>query len=163
MIALAIGAAIVPPVPLWRSRTTATATLGFSAGAKEMNQVVFTWFAPVSAVPVLPATLTPEICAAVPVPPRDDRLHHRRRRRRRACSLIARPSGSGFVVVTVDPSGAMTLLDDVRPHDDAAVCDRRRDHRHLERRHLSRRSCPKASRPGSTWKSFLGKNSFPSL
>ena len=34
-----------------------------------MNEVVFTPGAPVSAVPVLPATATPGICAAVPVPP----------------------------------------------------------------------------------------------
>ena len=33
-----------------------------------MKDVVFTWLTPVSAVPVLPATLIPGICAAVPVP-----------------------------------------------------------------------------------------------
>ena len=41
MIDLAIGAAVVPPVPLCFSRTTATATFGLSAGAKETNHVVF--------------------------------------------------------------------------------------------------------------------------
>src|SRR5206468_4921050 len=70
MIALAIGAAVVPPAPVWFWRTTATATRGAFAGAKAMNHVVFgVPGPPVSAVPVLPATRTPGICAAVPVPP----------------------------------------------------------------------------------------------
>ena len=69
MICFAIGAATSPPVACWRSTTTATAMRGLSAGAKAMNQVVLTWFSPVSAVPVLPATLIPGIWAAVPVPP----------------------------------------------------------------------------------------------
>src|SRR3954468_4022778 len=56
---------------------TPTATTGLAAGAKATNQAsVFCGSAaapPVkrsSAVPVLPATVTPGICAAVPVPPR---------------------------------------------------------------------------------------------
>src|SRR5215216_7464255 len=69
MIALAIGAAVVPPVPACAESVTATATVGLSAGAKQMNQVWFLPVTPVSAVPVLPATGTPEIWAAVPVPP----------------------------------------------------------------------------------------------
>src|SRR5215813_7711482 len=69
MTVLAIGAAVCPPTPCWFSRKTETATRGASAGAKAMNDVVFTPGAPVSAVPVLPATATPGIWAAVPVPP----------------------------------------------------------------------------------------------
>src|SRR5213080_3808193 len=70
MIALAIGAAVVPPAPVWFWSATATATRGAFAGAKAMNHVVFgVPGPPVSAVPVLPATLIPEIWAAVPVPP----------------------------------------------------------------------------------------------
>src|SRR4051812_20567964 len=70
MMDFAIGAAVVPPEPLWFWRTTATATVGWSAGAKATNQVVFRVpVPPVSAVPVLPATFTPGIWAAVRVPP----------------------------------------------------------------------------------------------
>src|SRR5215207_8558539 len=69
MISLAIGAETVPPVAFWFWSTTAIATLGSSTGAKAMNQAVFRPATPVSAVPVLPATRTPEIRAAVPVPP----------------------------------------------------------------------------------------------
>src|ERR1051325_4391587 len=70
MMALAIGAAVVPPEPLWFCMTTATATRGAFAGAIETNHVGFgVPGPPFSAVPVLPATLTPGIWAAVPVPP----------------------------------------------------------------------------------------------
>src|SRR6266571_1552816 len=70
--ARAMGAATCPPVaslprlpPL--STTTATAILGSSAGAKHTNHA---WGLPPGccAVPVLPATRTPEIWAGVPVP-----------------------------------------------------------------------------------------------
>src|SRR5262249_42542835 len=66
----AIGAATAPPKPsFWCSTTTAPATVGLSAGATKMNQASYTVLqAPVSAVPVLPATTTPGIWAAVPVP-----------------------------------------------------------------------------------------------
>src|SRR4051812_47461738 len=54
---------------------TATATFGFEAGAKHTNQAVvllgfWAMFAveTSSAVPVLPATVTPGIAAALPVP-----------------------------------------------------------------------------------------------
>ena len=67
-MSLAMGAAVTPPVPAWSESATATATLGASAGAKAMNQVLLRPETPVSAVPVLPATDTPEIWAAVPVP-----------------------------------------------------------------------------------------------
>src|SRR6267378_4897283 len=66
----AMGAEIVPPKPLsWCSTTTAMATRGASAGAKAANQVVWMLPRPTSAVPVLPATLTPGMAAAGPVPP----------------------------------------------------------------------------------------------
>ena len=68
MTDFAIGAATWPPKPVWFSRTTATATRGRFAGAKQMNQDVYRPLTPVSAVPVLPATWMPGICAAVPVP-----------------------------------------------------------------------------------------------
>src|SRR5262245_35067436 len=64
----AIGAAVRPPTPRWFSRKTEIATRGASAGAKAMNEVVLTPGVPVSAVPVLPATATFGIWAAVPVP-----------------------------------------------------------------------------------------------
>ena len=41
-----------------------------------MNQTSFRPARPVSAVPVLPATRTPGIWAAVPVPDSHDELHH---------------------------------------------------------------------------------------
>src|ERR687886_260086 len=66
MIWRAIGAAVWPPVEVWFSSATATATFGASAGAKQMNHVVLRCVTPVSAVPVLPATLIPGICALVP-------------------------------------------------------------------------------------------------
>src|SRR5207237_9598737 len=65
---LAIGAAGVAGNPVWFSSVTATATCGWSAGAKQMNQVVLIPLLPVSAVPVLPATVIPGIAAAPPVP-----------------------------------------------------------------------------------------------
>ncbi len=74
MTALAIGAASrFPPTSIWRSlppfsSTTATATAGLSAGAKETNQASGFLPSPVCAVPVLPATFIPEIAALVPVP-----------------------------------------------------------------------------------------------
>src|SRR5690606_17369038 len=71
--ALAIGAATRPPVasePMEPpcSTTTATATCGSSAGANPVNQACGETSREVWAVPVLPATVTPEICAAVPEP-----------------------------------------------------------------------------------------------
>ena len=72
-----------------------------------MNQVVFRPAIPVSAVPVLPPTVSPEIFAAVPVPPST------------ACCIIsatsfavsgltARPRSCGFVRTTIEPFGATT-------------------------------------------------------
>jgi hypothetical protein len=63
----AIGAATSPPTPPFTMRT-ATATRGASAGAKAMNQASDGRLGPTSAVPVLPATVTPEMAALVPVP-----------------------------------------------------------------------------------------------
>ena len=50
------------------SISTATATWGSSAGANEMNQAYGAWSTPRCAVPVLPATLIPGICAVPAVP-----------------------------------------------------------------------------------------------
>ena len=50
------------------SITTATATRGLSAGAKPVNQSVYGSSLPFWAVPVLPATFTPEICALLLTP-----------------------------------------------------------------------------------------------
>ncbi len=68
MTSFAIGAAVVPPAPLWFSSITAIATRGAPTGANAMNDVWLRPRMPVSAVPVLPATRTPGICALVPVP-----------------------------------------------------------------------------------------------
>ncbi len=57
MTSRAIGAAVVPPVPLWFWRTTAIASSGgrsSSSPAKAMNHVMFEPGTPVSPVPVLP-------------------------------------------------------------------------------------------------------------
>src|SRR5450755_1026133 len=68
-----MGAAVVPPNPAPTS-ITATATFGCSAGAKATNHASASLglveFGRSSAVPVLPATCTPGIAAAVPVPER---------------------------------------------------------------------------------------------
>ena len=69
----AIGAATAPPdcPESDRSRSTATATLGLSAGAKPMNHgcVSPSPAGPTEAVPVLPANWMPlPSCAGVPVP-----------------------------------------------------------------------------------------------
>src|SRR5690606_16765709 len=73
--ARAIGAATRPPVASEpsdppRSTTTATATWGSSAGAKAVNHACGSSPSACCAVPVLPATSTPPICAAVPEPER---------------------------------------------------------------------------------------------
>src|SRR5690606_28568850 len=75
MIARAIGAATRPPVASEpseppRSTSTATATSGLSAGAKPVNHACGSSPAACWAVPVLPATSTPLICAACPEPER---------------------------------------------------------------------------------------------
>src|SRR4051794_35471107 len=73
MTSLAMGAATRPPVASWlrlppSSTSTATATTGFCAGANAMNHACGASPVPCCAVPVLPATVTPEMRAAVPVP-----------------------------------------------------------------------------------------------
>ena len=72
MTAAATGAAASPPVEAVSSMTTATATWGSSAGAKPMNQAWLRLGSSLSAVPVLPATVTPtpDSAARVPVPSR---------------------------------------------------------------------------------------------
>src|SRR5690606_26284254 len=69
----AIGAAVVPPEATSPSTppcstTTATATRGSSAGAKEVNQACGGASVPDWAVPVLPATAMPGSWACRPVP-----------------------------------------------------------------------------------------------
>ena len=140
MTALAIGAATRPPRGLVAGGaavldTTATATCGSSAGAKAVNHACGAWPSACWAVPVLPATGTPAICAAVPVPSSTtpdhhpvqrggglgrDRLDHRRR---------------AATTEHVEVRSADHLSDEVRRHQLAAVGDRRADHRHLQRRH----------------------------
>src|SRR5437879_13338920 len=69
MTCLATGAANAAPWPGTPRRVTAIATLGSAAGANAMNQTLLIALPIcVSAVPVLPATCTPGICAEVPVP-----------------------------------------------------------------------------------------------
>src|SRR5690606_15650321 len=74
MTFFAIGAAMLLPEPDFpnpppSSTTTATATLGFSAGAKPVNHRVW-GLSPFSAVPVFPATSIPSILAPVAAPER---------------------------------------------------------------------------------------------
>src|ERR1700733_13146419 len=70
-MALAMGAAKVPPwysfCEGWFGSTTATAMVGVAAGANAANQASICPV-PVWAVPVLPATATPGMRAATPVP-----------------------------------------------------------------------------------------------
>ena len=75
-------------------------------GSEAMNQVVLMPLIPVSAVPVLPATVTPGICAAVPVPPVTTACIIIASAPAAVCGLIARPSICGVVRVTIEPSGA---------------------------------------------------------
>src|SRR5439155_12377722 len=157
---LATGAENWPPKPCCFSRTTATTKRGAFAGAKQTNQVVFTWATALSAVPVLPATWTPEICAAVPVPlwtaPTIICVISCA-----VCGLIARPSTSGLVREIVPPPCAVILSTTygrmTRPPFAIApaiiaICSGL----------TSIRSCPNASRPGSTlfW-SFGSKRCVP--
>ena len=85
-----------PPVPRWCSSATATATFGLSAGAKAMNQVVFTPACPVSAVPVLPATAIAGDLRRRAGAAGHDRLHHRRRAARPSRGEIGAPSSCGL-------------------------------------------------------------------
>ena len=157
----AIGAAVWPPVLRCPSTKTAIATCGSSAGAKQMNETVFTPCRPDSAVPVLPATATPGSCAAVDVP---------------APTAASIPSVTASAVCArhdlADPlrprrpdrgaAGADDLVDDV-----AAPSARRRSPIVAATIAIcsgvtSSRSCPNAKRPGSTCESFSGSNSLPS-
>src|SRR6266567_403355 len=106
---LAIGAAVVPPTPVWFCSTTATAYLGWLAGAKQMNQAVLIPLLPVSAVPVLPATGTPGICAAVPVPPVTT-ASIMDVSSAAVLGFIATLSFEGDVFVTSEPLGETTLF-----------------------------------------------------
>ena len=147
---MAIGAATWPPVLWsWFSSITVTAIRGLSAGAKHTNQAVLMPSTPVSAVPVLPATRTPGICAFVPVPPvTTDSIIV-------VSSLavwdeIACPSSFGFVVRSTPPPGlrilsttygCMTTPPLAIAAPTMAICSGV----------TWSRSWPNASRPGSTW------------
>ena len=132
MISRAIGAAVEPPVPVWFSSATETAIRASEAGANATNHVVLRPATPVSAVPVFPATSTPEICAAVPVPAETAET---------IMSVsagavdvfIARPTSFGSCRTTTFPPRRADELHEVRLHEHAVVRDRRRDHRHLQR------------------------------
>ena len=111
-----------------RSMTTATAICGCSAGAKAMNQALFSPGTPVSAVPVLPATDRFPMFAAVPGALLHHPAHHRGQlgrglRRHHALDLL------GLLSSTVLPSGetARSTIDGRHPH--AAVGDRGRHRR----------------------------------
>ena len=69
---------------------------GSSAGAKAMNHVLLRPETPVSAVPVLPATETPGIWAAVPGARFDHQHHHGGQRRLPWLGLIAVFHSSGL-------------------------------------------------------------------
>ena len=86
------------------------------------------------AVPVLPATLTPGICAVWPVPLSTTST----------IICVSSPATDGRDRVAVQASGVVLsstrqvgrthLVDDVGPHHRAAVGDAGGDHRHLQRR-----------------------------
>jgi len=132
-----------------------------NAGRSVMNEVVLTPLAPVSAVPVLPATDTPEIWAAVPVPDSTTSCIIWV-----SCAAVsgetARESSCGCVREIVEPRspgattfsttyGLMTTPPFAIPAATIAIwigvtCIR---------------SCPKASRPGSTWFGSCGRKRRP--
>src|SRR5699024_4064950 len=89
--------------------TTATATCGSSAGAKAGNQACGSLSGEVCAVPVFPATSTPEIWAAWPVP--DSTTETIISRSDRAVQeLTARASASGLVRERTDKSELRTVF-----------------------------------------------------
>ena len=104
MTALAIGAA--SPLPLISSRVAAGVLDDHghrdlrvvSAGANDTNQACGGRPAPCCAVPVLPATLTPGICAVLPGAVLDDRDHHLRSGRRRSAGSPPSLKASGLVL-----------------------------------------------------------------
>jgi hypothetical protein len=114
---------------------------------------------PVSAVPVLPATRTPAICARVPVPSAtaasiisvsaeaEDGSIARRHSRGRVRSIVSPP---GFVMRSTR-NGRMSEPPFATDAVTMAICSGE----------TSSRSCPKASRPASTSLSSRGTNGFP--
>ena len=126
-----------------------------------MNHVVFRPAIPVSAVPVLPATVKPEIWAAVPVPSSTASFIIAPTARA-VSGLIARSSTSGFERTSTRPSGAtirsitcgfITTPSFAIVAATIAICSGV----------TSSRSCPNASRPGSTSVSSAGSKSFVPL
>ena len=102
--------------------------------AKLMNQVVFRPAIPVSAVPVLPPTVKPGSLSCGAGAALDDAPHHRRDLLGRLG--LDRAAESVFLRAHDDrPVRRDDAVDDVGPHHDAVVRDRRGDHRHLQRRH----------------------------
>ena len=99
-----------------------------------MNQVVFRPAIPVSAVPVLPATVMPSIRAAVPVPSSTASFIIDADRPA-VSGFIARSSRSGFERTITAAVRRDDPVDHLRLHHDAVVRDRGRHHRHLQRRH----------------------------
>ena len=138
MTARAMGPARRPPAISSRavsldSTSTATATLGSSAGANDTNQAYGGRSGVDCAVPVLPPTSTPAMRADVAVPTLDGADHH-----------LAQLGGVGAAHGLAESLGLRLLehpevgrahgLDDVRLHDIAVVGDAGSDHRHLQRR-----------------------------
>ena len=133
----AIGAATAPPKPfvLAARRPRRRRRAGFSAGAKKMNQASYTVLhAQVSAVPVLPATTTPGICARCAGARLHDLDHHVLQIAPAVCGFVAVPEHVRVQPLDHRAAGREHLLDQRRPHHDALVRDRRGDHRHLQRR-----------------------------
>ena len=105
---------------------------------------------PVSAVPVLPATVTPGICALRAGAALDGLDHHVADRGGGLRRLAACEYMRGRILETTSPSGASDLLHEPRRHHVALVRDRRPRPSPSAAASRRRRSWPKARRPGST-------------
>ena len=136
MTCFAIGAAVVPPTPVWFSSITAIATLGASTGANAMNEVGLRPATAGLRGPGLAGDAHARDLRGRAGAARGRRPPSRARARCALCGLSVRPSTWRRVRVTTLPFGREDAVDDVRLHEDAAVRDRGRDHRHLQRRHL---------------------------
>ena len=152
MSSFAIGAATAPPKPFsWLLDDDGAGDDGV-LGRREEDEpgVVDAVAVPVSAVPVLPATVTPGICALRAGPACDDLDHHVADRRRRSSASSRASSTCGCSLTTDAAAGETTCFTSVRPHHDAAVRDRRPRPSPSAAASTSIRSWPKARRPGST-------------
>ncbi len=133
MTCLATGAANAAPWPGTPWRVTAIATVGSAAGAKAMNHTLLIAVPIcVSAVPVLPATLTPGICASVPVPSLTTP----------SIMVVTAFAVEGFITtdctrgeIAFDgaPFGVDDAFGQMRDHQPPAICHSRGDLRHLQR------------------------------